>query len=219
MSEGLYVPLLDLGCGAFLLAGVLVLWRRDLMAIVGLFALQGMALAAVVVLLGVHQADAELIAVGVGVGVLRAGLLPYLMRRALAASGEGRETQPLVNVATSLLVAAALAMLAYAVAQPLIRLSPTPATQAVPVALTVLLVGFFVLVTRRRALSQVVGFLLIDNAITATAFLTTSGVPLVVELGVSLDVLLAALVLQVLTTRMRAAFGGTDLDELRELHD
>ena len=64
-----------------------------------------------------------------------------------------------------------------------------------------------------------VGFLLMDNAITATAFLTAGGVPLVVELGVTLDVLLAVLVLQILTARMRAAFGGTDLDELRELHD
>jgi len=219
MSDSVYVLLLDLACGAFLLAGVLVLWRRDLAAIVWLFALQGLALAFLVVVLGLYQRQVELVLVGVGVGGLRAGLLPYLMRRALAAGGGGRETRPLVNVSTSLLVASVLAMLAYAVSQPLIRLAPSPATQAVPIALTVLLVGFFVLVTRRRALSQVVGFLLIDNAVTATAFLTTSGVPLVVELGVSLDVLLAVLVLQVLTTRMRAAFGGTDLDELRELHD
>ncbi|MFI6735353.1 hypothetical protein ACIBI9_20705 [Nonomuraea sp. NPDC050451] len=219
MTDAMYVQLLDLACGAFLLTGVLVLWRRELSAIVWLFALQGVALTALIVVLGVRQADLELILIGLGVGALRAALLPYLMRRALVASGEGRETQPLVNVATSLLVAAVLAMLAYAISQPLVRLSPTPATQAVPIALTVLLIGFFVLVTRRRALSQLVGFLLMDNAITATAFLTTSGVPLVVELGISLDVLLAVLVLQVLTTRMRAAFGGTDLDELRELHD
>jgi hydrogenase-4 component E len=219
MTDAMYIQLLDLACGAFLLTGVLVLWRRELSAIVGLFALQGAALTAMVVVLGVRQDNLELILVGVGVGALRAALLPYLMRRALVATGEGRETQPLVNVATSLLVAAVLAMLAYAVSQPLVRLSPTPATQAVPIALTVLLIGFFVLVTRRRALSQLVGFLLMDNAITATAFLTTSGVPLVVELGISLDILLAVLVLQVLTTRMRAAFGGTDLDELRELHD
>lgn len=219
MSDAAYVLVLNLACGAFLLAGVLVLWRRDLSAIVWLFAAQGLALAVLVVVLGLHQGETELVAVGVGVAGLRALVLPHLMRRALAAGGEARETRPLVNVATSLLVAAVLAMLAYAVSQPLIALAPSPATQAVPVALTVLLVGFFVLVTRRRALSQVVGFLLIDNAVTATAFLTTSGVPLVVELGVSLDVLLAVLVLQVLTTRMRAAFGGTDLDELRELHD
>ena len=72
---------------------------------------------------------------------------------------------------------------------------------------------------RRRALSQLVGFLLMDNGITAVGFLTTTGVGLVVELGVSLDVLLAVLVLQVLTTRMRETFGDTDLDELRELRD
>ncbi|MFI6323068.1 hypothetical protein ACIBG8_36445 [Nonomuraea sp. NPDC050556] len=203
--------MLNLACGAFLLTGVLVLWRRDVGAIVRLFALQGVALGAIIVTL-----DNRLLLLGLAIGGLRALLLPWLLLR--AADGE-RETRPLVNVAASLLVAAVLAMLAYAVSQPLVRLSPTPATQAVPVALTVLLVGFFVLVTRRRALSQVVGFLLMDNAITAVAFLTTSGVPLVVELGVSLDVLLAVLVLQVLTMRMRAAFGGTDLDELRELHD
>jgi hydrogenase-4 component E len=214
-----YVPLLDLACGAFLLTGVLVLWRRDLAAIVRLFAVQGVALGALVIVLGAHEGSAELMIVGVGVGGLRAGLLPHLMRRALVASGEARETKPLVNVASSLLVATVLAMVAYAVSQPIVRLAPTPATQAVPVALTVLLVGFFVLVTRRRALSQVVGFLLMDNAITATAFLTTSGVPMVVELGVSLDILLAVLVLQLLTTRMRAAFGGTDLGELKELRD
>lgn len=215
----MYVKALDLACGAFLLTGVLVLWRRDLSAIVWLFGLQGVALGAIIVIRGLHDGTGELLALGVGVGLLRALVLPFLMCRALAAGEERLETRPLVGVGTSLLVAAVLTMLAYAVSQPLVRLSPTPATQAVPIALAVLLVGFFVLVTRRRALSQVVGFLLMDNAITAAAFLTTSGVPLVVELGVSLDVLLAVLVLKVLTTRMRAAFGGTDLDELRELHD
>ncbi|MEV0171983.1 hypothetical protein AB0I00_12810 [Streptomyces sp. NPDC050803] len=226
MSESLYTQLLDLACGAFLLAAVVVLWRRELVAIVRVFALQGVALAAIAVLLGAHEERWDLVAIGVGIGVLRAGALPYLMRRALAAltadrahSEEVRETQPLVNVAASLLTAALLTLLAYAVARPLTELNPTSATRALPVGLAVVLIGFFVLVTRRRALAQVVGFLLLDNGITATAFLATSGVPLIVELGVSFDVLLAVLVLQILTTRMREAFGTTDIDDLRELHD
>ncbi|WP_286991048.1 hypothetical protein [Thermomonospora sp. CIF 1] len=198
---------------------MLILWRSELAKIVTLFALQGVALAALIAVLGAHEGSAELAAVAVGIGALRAGVLPYLLRRALAASGERRETKPIVNVASSLVAAAVLALLAYAVCQPVIRLAPTPATQAVPVAMTVIFLGFFVLATRRRALSQVVGFLLIDNGITAMAFLTAGGLSPVVEIGVSLDVLLAVLVLQVLTTRMRAAFGGTDLDELRELRD
>ena len=88
-----------------------------------------------------------------------------------------------------------------------------------PVGFAMVLIGFFVLVTRRRALSQIVGFLLLDNGIATTAFLLTGGVPGVVELAVSLDVLLIVLVLQVLAARVRLTFGGTDIDELRDLHD
>lgn len=232
MSESLFTQLLDLACGAFLLAAVVVLWRRELAAIVRLFALQGIALAAIALLLGLHEDRWDLIVVAAGIGTLRAGLLPYLIRRALAAliadreqgqaqpylrSEEVRETQPLVNVAASLLTAAALTLLA--VARPLVELNPAPAARALPVGLAVVLIGFFVLVTRRRALAQIVGFLLLDNGITATAFLAASGVPLIVELGVSFDVLLAVLVLQLLTVRVRDVFGTTDIDDLRELHD
>jgi hydrogenase-4 component E len=219
VSQTIYVQLLDLACGVFLLAAVLTLWRRELATIIGLFAAQGLALAALVTVLGVHRGQVELLALAAGIGALRAGVLPWLMRRALLASGEARETQPLVNVTASLLAAAAMTLLAWAVCQPLVALAPSPATQAIPIGMSVVLIGLFTLATRRRALSQVVGFLLVDNGITAIAFLATAGVPLTVELGVSLDVLLAALVLLVLTTRIRAAFGATDLDELRELHD
>jgi hydrogenase-4 component E len=220
MSDLLFVQLLDLACGALLLTAVLVLWRRELAVIIRVFAVQGIALAVLVGVLAAQEDSAELWAVAAGILVLRAGVLPHLLRRALAGAGEARrETRPLVNVATSLLAAAVLTMLAYAVSRPLVNLAPSVATQAIPVGVTVALIGFFVLVTRRRALSQLVGFLLMDNGITAVGFLTTSGVGLIVELGVSLDVLLAVLVLQILSTRMRETFGDTDLDELRELHD
>jgi hydrogenase-4 component E len=220
VNATLYVQLLDLACGALLLTAVLVLWRRELAVIIRVFALQGVALAALVGVLALDQHDAELGGVAVGLLVLRAGVLPWLLRRALARAGAAqRETRPLVNVAASLLAAAVLTLLAYAVSRPLVALAPSPATHAIPVGITVVLIGFFVLVTRRRALSQVVGFVLMDNGITTVGFLSTAGVGLVVELGVSLDVLLAVLVLQVLASRMRETFGDTDLDELRELHD
>ncbi|MER7668201.1 hypothetical protein ABTY61_07010 [Kitasatospora sp. NPDC096128] len=219
MDPGLYTQLLDLACGAFLLAAVLVLWRRELASFIRVFTAQGLALAAIAALLGAREHRWDLLGVAVLIALLRAALLPYLMRRALTAGGETHETEPLVNVTASLLTAAVLTLLAYAATRPLTDLAPSSATRALPIGLAVVLIGFFTLATRRRALSQVVGFLLVDNGITAVAFLAASGVPLIVELGVSFDVLFAVLVLQVLTTRMRAAFGGTDLDDLRELHD
>jgi hydrogenase-4 component E len=197
-----------------------MLWRRQLQAMIRLFAVQGAALAAIVAILGLHERSAELVGVAIGLGMLRAGVLPLLARRALGGvPEEQRETSPAVNIATSLLAAAGLTLLAFVVTRPLVELAPSPATAILPVTTAVVLIGLFALATRRRALSQVVGFLLLDNGITATAFLASAGVPLIVELGVSFDLLLVVLVLQLLTVRLRTAFGTTDVDELRELRD
>ena len=221
MTEATYAALLDLAAAGLLLSAVLVVWRREMSALVRILIAQGTALAAVPILAGLHGGDGVLVAVGAAVLVLRALVLPHLLRRVLRAAGDddARETAPVLNTTTSLLAVALLTVLAYGVSRPVVALAPSPATRAAPLAFAVVLVAVFSLVTRRRALSQVVGFLQLDNGIAALAFLLTLGVPLVVELGASLDVLLAVLVLQVLTGRMRVKFGGTDLDQLRELHD
>lgn len=211
--------LLNIACGLFLLTAVGVLWRRELAALITLITVQGAALTGIAVLLAVEHHHVETLAVAGLIGVLKIGILPWVLRRVLARVPEARETAPLVNVAASLLAAAALTLLAYAAARPIVELASSPTARATPVGVAVVLIGFFLAATRRRAISQIVGILLIDNGVAAVAFLATGGVPLVVELGVSADLLLAVLVLQVLTTRLRAVFGGTDLDDLRELHD
>jgi len=220
MTQTTYAGLLDLAAGGFLLTAVLIVWRRELRAIVRLLAWQGMALAAIPLVEGIHQQDGAIITVGVVVLLLKALGLPVLLGRAVGTEDqERRESTPLVNTTASLLVTAGLTVLAYAVTRPIIALDPTEATRAVPAAFAVILIAVFVMVSRRRALSQAVGFLMLDNGIAATGFLITGGVPLIVELGASLDALFAVLVLGVLTGRMRPAFGDTDLDQLRELRD
>jgi hydrogenase-4 component E len=89
----------------------------------------------------------------------------------------------------------------------------------VPIGVATVLVGYFMLVTRRRSVSQIVGLLLVDNGIALVTFLLTAGVPLIVELGATLDVLLVVVVLQVLVVNAAARNGSFDLDEMRELHD
>jgi hydrogenase-4 component E len=220
MTGTVYVQLLDLACGALLATAVVIVWRRRLAAIIRTFAVQGVALAAIAGILAVHARDVRLGVVAAGALALRAVALPWLLGRALAVSGSAeRETRPVVNVTASLLSVAALTLIAYAVSRPLVALDPSAAADAIPVGIAVTLAGFFVLVTRRRAVSQLAGFLLMDNGITATGFLTMASPGLLVEAGVSLDAALAVVVLRVLAGRMRDAFGGTDLDDLRELRD
>jgi len=220
MSQATYTGVLDLAAGAFLLAAVLIVWRRDLRAIVRLLAWQGVALAALPIAEGIAQRQGAPVAVGVVLLLLRGVALPALLGRAVSTEDdERRESTPLVNTPASLLITSALTILAYAVTRPIIALHPSTATQAVPAAFAVILIAIFVMVSRRRALSQAVGFLMLDNGITAAAFLITAGVPPIVELGASLDVLFAVFVLGLLTGHLRSTFGGTDLDQLRELHD
>jgi hydrogenase-4 component E len=220
MSASTYTDVLDVAAGGLLLTAVLIVWRRELRAMVRLLAAQGVALAGLPIIEGVQQHDLALIGVGVAVLALRVVILPWLLGRAVRAEGENRrESTPLLNTTASLLVAAVLTMLAFAISRPLVALDPAPATRAVPAGFGVILIAVFVMVSRRRALSQAVGFLMLDNGIAAVAFLTTAGVPVIVELGASLDVLFALLILGVLTGRLRHIFGDTDLDLLRELHD
>ncbi|MBT8227125.1 MAG: hypothetical protein HKP61_21195 [Dactylosporangium sp.] len=220
MSEAAYTQILNICAGFFLLAAVGMLSRRQFAGMIRLYAAQGLALAAIVTVLGIREGSVELLAAAVGLVILRVLVLPALARRALgAALHNRRETSPAVSIAGSLLASAALVLVAYAVARPLIALDPSATTAVLPIALSVVLIGLFALTTRHNALSQVIGFLLLDNGITATAFLATSGVPLIVELGVSFDVLLIVVVLTLLTVRLQAMFGTTDLDGLRELRD
>jgi hydrogenase-4 component E len=218
-----FVQVLDLAVGMVLLCAVAAVWRRSVRALVRILAVQGAALGLLIAVLAARRGDGALAGVAVGVFALKGCLVPWLLGQAAGGrrgSGETAETESVVNVPASLLAAAGLTALAYAVSRPIVAIDPgSPALQAAPIGVAVFLIGFFVLLTRRRAISQAVGFLLIDNGIATVAFLTADGVPLVVELGASLDLLLAVLILQMLTTRIRRTFGDTDLDSLKELHD
>lgn len=220
MSESIYAQLVGLCAAVMLLCAVLIVWRRSLPGQIRLLAAQGWGLGVLVAVLGIHEDDGQLMLVALLVLALKGIVLPSVLTRATVTEhGDLREETPLINTTASLILVALLTMLAFVVSRPVQALGSTPPVAAVPIGVAMTLFGFLVLSTRRHAVSQLIGFLLLDNGIGATAFLTAGGVPLVVELGVSLDVLLVVLILQVLTSRIRAEFGDADLDDLTELHD
>jgi hydrogenase-4 component E len=219
MITGAELDMVQLAAGVVLVGAVLALWRRDLRALVSVLALQGAALATLAAVLAIHASDVGLGLVAGVILLAKAIVIPNLLARVVRRDPGSRETAPLVNVPASLVSAAVLVVVSYLVAGRLTALFPDPLTRLAPLGLATVLIGFFVLVTRRKAVSQIVGLLLIDNGVALTAFLLTAGVPLLVELGASLDVLLVVVVLRVLATAMRARLGQLDLDQLRELHD
>lgn len=218
MPLTLQAQLISACAGLELLAAVLLVWRTSRRPTARLLAVQGGALAGLVAVLAVAAGAPELF----GVAAFLLALKGYLLPRVLISRAAG-DTPAVghrrMDPTPWLLGVALLAVLAYLVSRPVAALVPGPSGRAVPVGFAVVLCGFLVLVAQRRAHAQLVGFLMLDNGIATLAFLTAGGVPLEVELGASLDVLLVVLVLQVLGGRMERTLGGTDLDELRELHD
>ncbi len=219
MTGTAFVQLLDLAVGLVLVTSFAALWLRRLVTVIRVLAVQGLALAAVAAVIGLYEHEAELVAVAVMVAVLRVFVMPGLIMRAVRAGDEHREVESLINVPASLLAASGLTLLAYATTGDIVALSASPQVRAIPIGVAVALIGMLMIISRRKAVLQIMGVLMIDNGIALVMFLGTSGVPLVVELGIASDVLLAMFILQVLTNRIRTKFGGTDLDQLRELRD
>ncbi len=218
--------LLALSTGALLVTTALFVWRRSLRAATRLLALQGVALAVLVVTIAITERALELVLVAAMVLALKGVVIPVVLRRAVRVGGSGRENAPRLNPTAGLVTVALLTTVAYLVSRPLTVATggqggseAGPGAFAVPIGMTMVLVGFLLLVTRRRAMSQLVGFLVLDNGIATVGFLTAAGVPFVVELGVSLDVLLVALILAVLSGRMGTLFGSADVADLTELRD
>ncbi|MCL2423880.1 MAG: hypothetical protein FWD11_08335 [Micrococcales bacterium] len=226
MTTTAFATQLIAACAGVLLATcVLLVWRRGLRSAVGLVAAQGAAQAGIVVGTGLLTDETELFVVAGLVLVLKALVVPAVLDRGVRRGGADRDEQAALNPTAGLIFVALAAVLAYLVSRPVVEAltaSPhehVPAAASMPVALTMVLVGFLLLVTRRRAVSQLVGFMTLDNGIATAAFTTAAGVPLLVELGTSFELLLVVLILVVLTGRIRALSGAGALDRMRELRD
>jgi hydrogenase-4 component E len=214
-----YTGPLGLAAGVVLACAVAMLWRRDLRAVVSVLALQGIALGVTAAVLAVNFRDPGLGVTAVVVLAAKGILIPVLLRQVVRRDPGSREAAPLVNVPASLIAAAVLIVVAYLASGKITALAPGTDARLAPLGVATVLIGFLMLATRRKAVSAITGLLLVDNGVALVTFLLTAGVPLLVELGASLDVLLVAVVLRVLATTMRARLGPFDLDQLRELHD
>jgi hydrogenase-4 component E len=196
---------------AMLLCALVVLWRRHMAAYITAFMWQSIALGVAGLVVAWRGHVPELYPVAALILALKGVVVPGILRRMEARFPSDRESRPLVNTELSLLTSAALAFVAYEVARPLTAVVNLPTRGSLPLALALILVSLFVVVSRRKPLTQIVGFLMLENGIALLALLGAYGVPLVVELGVFLDVLLGVLVMQIIVNRIHESREGEDV--------
>ena len=217
MNDAVFSQLTTLGSSVVLIFGILLLWRRSVSAYISSFRWQSTVLAVVLAVIGYFGHDPELYLVAGFSFVLKAVVLPHYLERMRSRLDVTREVEPYVNYAASLLMAGVLVLLAYVVTRPLILVSTLPTRSGIPLAMGLIFVGFFVILSRKKALTQIVGFLVLENGIVLLAALGTYGIPLIVEIGVFLDVLMGFLVMQVLVYHIHGTFESIDVDQLNQL--
>jgi hydrogenase-4 component E len=217
MNEPVFSQISTLGSSIVLIFGILLFWSRNLGTYISLFRWQSAILAGILAMIGYFGHDTELYFVAGFMLILKAVILPYFLERMKLNLKVNREIDPYVNNTTSLIVAGLLVLVAYAITRPLVLVSSLPTRSGIPLALGLIFVGLFVVLSRKKALTQIIGFLVLENGIVLLAALGTYGIPLIVELGVFLDVLMGFLVMQVLVYRIQDTFESIDVDQLNQL--
>lgn len=215
--DSLFSQFSVLGSSLVLLFGLILLWRRGIAAYVGAFAGQSMVLSAVIATVAYFGNDHELYLVAATFFLLKGLVIPRLLRRMQRRFAVERELEPYVNTASSLVVSGLLVLFGYAVTRPLVALSQLPTRAGMPLAMGLVLVSLFVVISRKKALTQVIGFLMLENGLALLAVLGTYGIPLIVELGVALDVLMGFLVMQIFVYRIHETFESIDVEQLNRL--
>jgi len=118
-----------------------------------------------------------------------------------------------------MLVGLLVVIFAFGLAQPISAVASTAARSSIGIAVAVILLSFVTMITRRKAMSQVVGFLSMENGLFFGAMSATYGMPMIIEFGVALDVLVAVLVLGVFLFQIREQFDSLDLHHLESLNE
>ncbi len=209
--------LITLFASIMLVLQLLLAVQSMLIANIRLFALQSLLLAVIAGVVGYVYSAWHVLVVAVLTILFKVIFLPWRLEKLVRQIQIEQEIRPFVNMPASMLICGALTVLSYVVARPITSLERL-GSNTLAVAIALLLTGFFLMINRRKALTQVLALLTMENGVMLAAIaLTTYGMPLVVEIGIFFDVVVAVMVLGILVFRIRETFASMDVSKLNEL--
>jgi hydrogenase-4 component E len=209
--------LLILSAAGMLVTGYLMVGQKALFTAIRLYGAQSWLLGVIAVAIALGEDRSHLFVTAALTVTLKGLLIPWFLMRVVDRIGIRREIEPFLNVPASLLICLGLTVVGYRVSTGFPGGVPEVAHHIVGVGLSMLLIGLFLMVTRKKAVTQILALLTVENAVFLIALGITSGMPLVVELGISFDVLLAVLVLGILVRRIVDRFESMDVSRLSQL--
>jgi hydrogenase-4 component E len=211
--------LINLFAAILLLLAFAMLSQRRVVSLVNLFAAQGLVLALSTAVVAYTTQQPHLYQSAALTLALKVVLLPWLLHRLVRRLDVRWEFEGLINIPATMLIGIVLVVFSFNLALPISQLASTVTRATLGIAMASVMLAFLMMITRRKAIPQVIGFLAMENGLFFAATSATYGMPMVVELGVALDVLVGMLILGVFFFQIREQFDSLDLKHLEKLKE
>ena len=219
MDASLSGQIVNLLAAFLLLVAFGMLSQRRVLSLVRLFAWQGAALA-LSTLVVAYSTDQPHLYFSAGLTVvLKVILIPWVLHRLIDRLDVRWDVETLLNIPTTMLAGIALVIFAFALATPISEMATTVTRTTLGIALASVLLSFLMMIVRRKAIPQVIGFLALENGLFFAATSATYGMPLVVELGVALDVLVGTFIFGIFFFHIREQFDSLDIRHMEKLKE
>jgi hydrogenase-4 component E len=207
-----------LGALLLILAFAMISQRR-ILSLIHLFTIQGVTLVLATTVVGYVTHQPHLYLSAALTFLLKVLLIPWLLHRVIDRLNIRWDVETLINIPTTMLIGILVVIFSFNLAIPISRLSSTLAGGTLGIALACVLLSFLMMITRAKAVPQVIGFLAMENGLFFAATSATYGMPMVVELGIALDVLIGVLILGVFMFQIREQFDSLDIRHLEALKE
>ena len=219
MQMTLTSQFINLLASLLLLVAFAMLTQRRILSLINLFAWQG-GLLALSTFIVAYSTDQHHLYYSAGLTLLlKVLLLPWLLHRLIRKLNVRWDVETLINIPTTMLVGIALVIFSFNLAAPISHLAEGLTRGLIGIALASVLLSLLMMLTRRKAVSQVVAFLSLENGLFFAATSATQGMPLVVELGIALDVLVATFIFGIFFFQIRETFDSLDITHMEKLKD
>ncbi len=219
MSATLSTQLINLLAALLLLISFAMLSQRRVLSLINLFAWQGLVLSISTLVVAMTTQQQHLYYSAALTLVLKVIILPWILHRLIRKLNVKWDVETLINIPATMLVGIMLVIFAFNLALPITQLAGTITRSTLGIAIAIVLLSFLMMLTRRKAIPQVIGFLAMENGLFFAATSATYGMPLVVELGIALDVLVGMFILGIFFFQIREAFDSLDLKHMEKLKE
>lgn len=210
----------DILATGILVTAFLIVSSKSLTFYVRLFVIQSALLGTLSLLIASHYNDVHILIAAILTFLIKVLAIPLVLSKVIDRIRVRKEVDFSVNITVSLIICGAIVILSNSVAQPILlvqRAGSLFTTKVLPISIAVMLIGLFIMISRKKAVTQIIGLLSMENGLFLSGLSITHGMPLIVEVGIFFDILVAALIMGLFVFRINKSFETIDIAAMRSL--